>query len=140
MDMNPSSYENLDNVDWAALAQQWIQMQDDVLPPPAAPPPPIFTAPAGAFTRQIYEEKGEADMDMGEAPAHNYCFPDLFLDVDFESPLLQTTTTSRSMRHPLTPPSPLLGPGPIIIRIHLIFIIIITCYQCHGTGHHHRHR
>lgn len=24
--MNPTSYENVDNVDWAALAQQWIHM------------------------------------------------------------------------------------------------------------------
>lgn len=61
--MNPASYENLDNVDWAALAQQWIHMQDVALP--AAPPPPIFTTP-GIVTRPIYEEKGEADMEVDE--------------------------------------------------------------------------
>ena len=60
--MNPASYENVDNVDWAALAQQWIHMQDI----PAAPPPPMFTTP-GLVTntsRPIYEEKGVADMEV----------------------------------------------------------------------------
>lgn len=66
--MNPASYENVDNVDWALLAQQWIQMQD---PMPAAPPPPIFTTP-GIVTRQIFDEKGEADMDVEMEPQTQY--------------------------------------------------------------------
>lgn len=66
MDMNQATYENLDNVDWAALAQQWIHMQD-ITPPPPAPPPPIFTTPGIVTRPQIYEEKGEADMDVSLA-------------------------------------------------------------------------
>lgn len=60
---------NNENVDWAALAQQWIQMKescsmnnyggndnnDDNMP--AAPPPPQIS------TRD-YEEKGEAPMEV----------------------------------------------------------------------------
>lgn len=62
--MNPASYENAENVDWAALAQQWIHMQDTSAPPPSAPPPPTFTRTLAQVQRPIYEEKGEADMEV----------------------------------------------------------------------------
>lgn len=64
--MSAAAYANIptENVDWAALAQQWIQMRD--VPPPAlpqAPPPPIFNTP-GIVTRQIFDEQGEAPMEV----------------------------------------------------------------------------
>lgn len=61
--LNPSSYQNVENdqVDWAQLAQQWIQMKD-TCPPEydlGAPPPPTL-----CFQTNKFEEKGEADMEM----------------------------------------------------------------------------
>lgn len=67
--MSQSAYQNnmnidLDKVDWAALAQQWIHMKettgvniDDSMP--NAPPPPRFSNPIPEF-----EEKGEAPMEV----------------------------------------------------------------------------
>ncbi|XP_077291382.1 uncharacterized protein LOC143914873 isoform X2 [Arctopsyche grandis] len=62
--LNPSAYQNVSNdqVDWAALAQQWIQMKEScpatpVPPAPLAPPPPIISVPVG-------EEGGEAPMEV----------------------------------------------------------------------------
>ncbi|EFN61795.1 Splicing factor, arginine/serine-rich 18 [Camponotus floridanus] len=57
--LNPTAYQNMSNdqVDWAALAQQWIKMKETVVPP-APPPPtinPIYSANDGS---------GEAPMDM----------------------------------------------------------------------------
>ncbi|XP_058063202.1 arginine/serine-rich protein PNISR-like [Anopheles bellator] len=70
---NPSLYQNMDNdqVDWGALAQQWIQMREampivtsvpGMLPPGSIlndgcsyPPPPRIIA---------YEEQGEAPMEV----------------------------------------------------------------------------
>lgn len=64
--MSAAAYENIpnENVDWAALAAQWIQMRD-VPPPvmPQAPPPPMFHTP-GVVTRQIFDEQGEAEMEV----------------------------------------------------------------------------
>lgn len=59
--LNPSAYQNVDSsqVDWAALAQQWIAMKEAaaiVAPPPPKP-----------------EEKGEAPMEV-ENPETN-CEP-----------------------------------------------------------------
>lgn len=105
--MNPASYENIDNVDWAALAQQWIQMQDIV--PPAAPPPPIFTTP-GIVTRPIYEEKGEADMEVDmhhsadepmphyEAPPSNCAWPPSSL-TSFPPPMNNPSQTNPLQWH-----------------------------------------
>lgn len=73
--LNKADYQDLanDQVDWAALAQQWIHMKetcttDDLL---AAPPPPIISQSENAGqTRSIparsrlHEEKGEAPMEM----------------------------------------------------------------------------
>ncbi|KYN06224.1 Splicing factor, arginine/serine-rich 18 [Cyphomyrmex costatus] len=57
--LNPSAYQNMSNdqVDWAALAQQWIKMKETVVPP--APPPPSIN-PICSIT----EGSGEAPMDM----------------------------------------------------------------------------
>lgn len=59
--LNQAAYQNLanDQVDWAALAQQWIHMKetcttDQLL---AAPPPPIIS-------KQNFEEQGEAPMEV----------------------------------------------------------------------------
>ncbi|EZA49941.1 Splicing factor, arginine/serine-rich [Ooceraea biroi] len=57
--LNPSAYQNMSNdqVDWAALAQQWIKMKETVVPP-APPPPtinPVYSANDGS---------GEEPMDM----------------------------------------------------------------------------
>ncbi|XP_078039422.1 uncharacterized protein LOC144471343 isoform X1 [Augochlora pura] len=57
--LNPSAYQNMSNdqVDWAALAQQWIKMKETVVPP--APPPPTIN-PICSGT----DGSGEAPMDM----------------------------------------------------------------------------
>lgn len=64
--MSQSAYQNidLDKVDWAALAQQWIHMKescgvvsDDLIP--NAPPPPRLSS-----VLTDYEEKGEAPMEV----------------------------------------------------------------------------
>ncbi|OAD59170.1 Arginine/serine-rich protein PNISR [Eufriesea mexicana] len=57
--LNPSAYQNMSNdqVDWAALAQQWIKMKETVVPP--APPPPTIN-PICPGT----DGSGEAPMDM----------------------------------------------------------------------------
>ncbi|KOX76138.1 Arginine/serine-rich protein PNISR [Melipona quadrifasciata] len=57
--LNPSTYQNMSNdqVDWAALAQQWIKMKETVVPP--APPPPSIN-PICPGT----DGSGEAPMDM----------------------------------------------------------------------------
>lgn len=65
--MSQSAYQNidLDKVDWAALAQQWIHMKESTGPVassdpiPNAPPPPRFTN-----TVIDYEEQGEAPMEV----------------------------------------------------------------------------
>lgn len=67
--MSQSAYQNidLDKVDWAALAQQWIHMKEtcavgteDSIP--SAPPPPRFPKPIA--DRTDYEEQGEAPMEV----------------------------------------------------------------------------
>ncbi|XP_043480893.1 arginine/serine-rich protein PNISR-like isoform X4 [Leptopilina heterotoma] len=57
--LNPSTYQNMSNdqVDWAALAQQWIKMKETVVPP-APPPPSIDTG------QSDNDGGGEAPMDM----------------------------------------------------------------------------
>lgn len=60
--LNPSSYQNVANeqVDWAALAQQWIIMKE------AGPPPvqqPHVTIPQRA-KKDTQNEGGEAPMDV----------------------------------------------------------------------------
>lgn len=71
--LNKADYQDLanDQVDWAALAQQWIHMKetcttDDLL---AAPPPPIISSGSGdqsgnIRSSRLHEEKGEAPMEM----------------------------------------------------------------------------
>lgn len=64
--MSQSAYQNidLDTVDWAAVAQQWIHMKESSSvsvnePMPSAPPPPRISKPI-----PDYEEKGEAPMEV----------------------------------------------------------------------------
>lgn len=66
--MSQSAYQNaqqnidLDKVDWAQLAQQWIHMKESCAEPQIeieAPPPPRFSQPIPE-----YEEKGEAPMEV----------------------------------------------------------------------------
>lgn len=54
--LNPSAYQNIDanQVDWAALAQQWIAMKEATVTLVAPPPPSI----------KQDEETGEAPMDV----------------------------------------------------------------------------
>ncbi|XP_063241203.1 arginine/serine-rich protein PNISR isoform X5 [Bacillus rossius redtenbacheri] len=65
--LNPSAYQNVshEEVDWAALAQQWIQMKEtcpvDQVPP--APPPPVI-GDTSAPKKGAGSEAGEAPMDM----------------------------------------------------------------------------
>lgn len=72
--LNKADYQDLanDQVDWAALAQQWIHMKetcttDEML---AAPPPPVISSGGGTNhsrslpTSRMHEEKGEAPMEM----------------------------------------------------------------------------
>lgn len=62
--LNPSAYQNVanDQVDWAALAQQWIMMKETAPPEhsmPQAPPPPNIGA-----KKETLDEGGEAPMDV----------------------------------------------------------------------------
>lgn len=82
--LNPSLYQNMSNeqVDWAALAQQWIQMKE-TLPAdmvPAAPPPPIISESYGSNSRDSLpdgshmgsaEEQGEAPMEVERDEDHS---------------------------------------------------------------------
>lgn len=67
---NPNNYQNVDleTVDWAALAQQWIHMKE-VCPPnetvPDAPPPPTISKQNNYRVRDL-EEQGEAPMEVVE--------------------------------------------------------------------------
>ncbi|XP_014220448.1 arginine/serine-rich protein PNISR [Trichogramma pretiosum] len=56
--MNPATYQNMnsDNVDWAALAQQWIKMKEAA---PATPPPPNLQDAS-----QSINTRNEVPMDM----------------------------------------------------------------------------
>lgn len=75
--MSQSAYQNIDleTVDWAQLAQQWIHMKescgvraDEPQIQIEAPPPPRFSQPIPE-----YEEKGEAPMEVehdDEPPSH----------------------------------------------------------------------
>lgn len=56
--LNQNMYQNMpnDRVDWACLAQQWIQMKETV-PATECPPPPILS-------NKDFEEKGEAPMEV----------------------------------------------------------------------------
>lgn len=63
--LNPSNYQNMSNdqVDWAALAQQWIIMKE------AGPPPPMVSGASeskqsSAFKKEVLNEGGEAPMDV----------------------------------------------------------------------------
>ncbi|XP_055622924.1 arginine/serine-rich protein PNISR [Toxorhynchites rutilus septentrionalis] len=75
--LNPNLYQNMSNdqVDWAALAQQWIQMKEtlpaDMVPP--APPPPIISDHYASNSREsssdgmrlgTIDEQGEAPMEV----------------------------------------------------------------------------
>lgn len=61
--LNPSAYQNVanDQVDWAALAQQWIMMKETAPPDqmPQAPPPPAISS-----AKKDADEGGEAPMDV----------------------------------------------------------------------------
>uniref|UniRef100_A0A034W4Q2 Arginine/serine-rich protein PNISR n=1 Tax=Bactrocera dorsalis TaxID=27457 RepID=A0A034W4Q2_BACDO len=66
------------SIDWAAMAQQWIQMHDtsNFISMPDAPPPPnisntlnevkMTTTTTTTAIKKSFDEKGEADMDMDE--------------------------------------------------------------------------
>ncbi|KAE8745931.1 hypothetical protein FOCC_FOCC007448 [Frankliniella occidentalis] len=69
--LNQSDYQNLshDEIDWAQLAQQWIQMKETFPPdqvPPAPPPPPIgpLRSEPVKVVHDVGTEGGEAPMDM----------------------------------------------------------------------------
>ncbi|CAG2052994.1 unnamed protein product [Timema podura] len=72
--LNPSAYQNVshEEVDWAALAQQWIQMKEtcpgDAVPP-APPPPPFGDKPLDK--KDMEGEGGEAPMDMDTKDDHD---------------------------------------------------------------------
>ncbi|XP_031627004.1 arginine/serine-rich protein PNISR [Contarinia nasturtii] len=70
--MSQSAYQNidLDKVDWAVLAQQWIHMKESCTiggtnepSMPCAPPPPRFTNTISSNSND-YEEQGEAAMEI----------------------------------------------------------------------------
>lgn len=71
---NPSTYQNVDleTVNWAALAQQWITMKESCTIPtlvpeshfismPMAPPPPTISK---QIQHDLGEEQGEAPMEV----------------------------------------------------------------------------
>uniref|UniRef100_A0A8D8LLP8 Arginine/serine-rich protein PNISR n=1 Tax=Cacopsylla melanoneura TaxID=428564 RepID=A0A8D8LLP8_9HEMI len=68
---NPMMYQNVnhENVDWASLAQQWIQMKEtfptvDQMNVLAPPPPPPLEKKTEEKKEEDEGEKGEAPMDM----------------------------------------------------------------------------
>ena len=68
--LNPAAYQNLSNdqVDWAALAQQWIIMKEAGPPVPEAAiaqPPQLVLNKA---KKEIVSEGGEAPMDVENDP------------------------------------------------------------------------
>ncbi|XP_044738113.1 arginine/serine-rich protein PNISR isoform X2 [Chrysoperla carnea] len=68
--LNPSAYQNVSNdqVDWAALAQQWIMMKETCPPeqvPPAPPPPPIGPVKKD---KENSSNAGSSLIEGGEAP------------------------------------------------------------------------
>lgn len=75
--LNPSAYQNMSNdqVDWAALAQQWIIMKEAGPPPIPGEQPVILNKP----TKEESNEGGEAPMevenDKDEAPSWNVSEP-----------------------------------------------------------------
>lgn len=65
--LNPSTYQNMSNdqVDWAALAQQWIIMKE------AGPPPVIPPESNNRPRKEQLTEGGEAPMDVEEKEDSN---------------------------------------------------------------------
>lgn len=64
LSQNAFANVDADQVDWAALAQQWIHMKGTCIPAPpmlipCAPPPPKLSVPVHDF-----EEQGEAPMEV----------------------------------------------------------------------------
>ncbi|GAB0095915.1 arginine/serine-rich protein PNISR [Sergentomyia squamirostris] len=61
--LNPQAYQNVSNemVDWAKLAQQWIQMKENSDDVPDAPPPPPLSR---SDFHKDFEEQGEAEMEV----------------------------------------------------------------------------
>lgn len=65
--LNPSAYQNVSNeqVDWAALAQQWIIMKEAGPPVPeqatVAPTAPVIS---NKVKKEVLNEGGEAPMDV----------------------------------------------------------------------------
>ncbi|XP_055852319.1 arginine/serine-rich protein PNISR [Episyrphus balteatus] len=61
---------NSGSIDWASLAQQWIQMKDSGAGLPEAPPPPIISSNTNSINKSIkqptakFDEQGEADMEV----------------------------------------------------------------------------
>lgn len=64
--LNPSAYQNVanDQVDWAALAQQWIMMKESAVTEPPIGQGPI-TLPTNVESKKEHvDEGGEAPMDV----------------------------------------------------------------------------
>ncbi|XP_055902153.1 arginine/serine-rich protein PNISR [Eupeodes corollae] len=60
---------NSGSIDWASLAQQWIQMKDSGAGLPETPPPPIISSANSIQSIQqpttaTFDEQGEADMEV----------------------------------------------------------------------------
>lgn len=73
--VNQAVYQNVDleSVDWAALAQQWIFMKETcptVETIPAAPPPPIISKPNERQQQKQFIEQGEAPMEVEPLDEH----------------------------------------------------------------------
>lgn len=64
--LNPSAYQNVanDQVDWAALAQQWIMMKESATPDPQISQPPMPPAASVDNATKKDDEGGEAPMDV----------------------------------------------------------------------------
>lgn len=75
--INPTNFQNSnEQVDWAALAQQWIIMKEAGPPipeqPTTAPPPPIISKP----TNEDLEEGGEVPMDVDDQKVESRIWKD----------------------------------------------------------------
>lgn len=72
--LNPSAYQNVssENVDWAALAQQWIIMKEAGPPvPERATAAPVVPVISNKPKKDALTEGGEAPMDMENEKEEN---------------------------------------------------------------------
>lgn len=64
--LNPTAYQNVDcsEVDWAALAQQWIAMKEAAAIVAPAPPPPKLDVEEGEAPMEVENTENNTDVQL----------------------------------------------------------------------------